>query len=153
MSFQEPDILKLAVWHFYDVWALKYGWSCSALHAPYNVHVCCQTSVKFSTLILYIILMHSHLLWNNVFYKTCSNETHMATWGKLEMWMVYLQTYSKVRSKQRLSHCFMYCIPTTTWLFSPWFYFHEFRESDPRENFHFNLCLFIVINTEEKLQN
>ena len=26
--------------------------------------------------------------------------------------------------------------------FSRWFYFRKFRESNPRENFHFNLCLF-----------
>ena len=30
--------------------------------------------------------------------------------------------------------------------FSRWFHFREFRESNPRENFHFNLCLFIVLN-------
>ena len=29
--------------------------------------------------------------------------------------------------------------------FLRWFYFREFRESNPRENFHFNLCLFIVM--------
>ena len=32
-------------------------------------------------------------------------------------------------------------------LFSRGVYFHEFRESDPRENFHFNLYLFIVMKT------
>ena len=31
--------------------------------------------------------------------------------------------------------------------FLRWFYFREFRESNPRENFHFNLCLFIVMTT------
>ena len=36
-------------------------------------------------------------------------------------------------------------------LFSRGFYFREFRESDPRKNFHFNLCLFIVMKTSEKL--
>ena len=29
------------------------------------------------------------------------------------------------------------------------FYFREFRESNPRENFHFNLCLFIALKTSE----
>ena len=29
-------------------------------------------------------------------------------------------------------------------------YFRKFRESDPRENFHFSLCLFIVMKTSEK---
>ena len=35
-------------------------------------------------------------------------------------------------------------------LFSRGFYFHEFCEPDPRENFHFNSCLFIVMTTSEK---
>ena len=35
-------------------------------------------------------------------------------------------------------------------LFSRGFYFREFREPDPRENFHFNSCLFIVMTTSEK---
>ena len=35
-------------------------------------------------------------------------------------------------------------------LFSQGFYFREFREPDPRENFHFNSCLFIVMTTSEK---
>ena len=35
-------------------------------------------------------------------------------------------------------------------LFSRGFFFHEFREPDPRENFHFNSCLFIVMTTSEK---
>ena len=34
--------------------------------------------------------------------------------------------------------------------FSRWFYFREFYESNPRENFHFNLCLFIVMTTSTK---
>ena len=38
-------------------------------------------------------------------------------------------------------------------LFSRGFYFHEFREPDPRENFHFNSCLFIVMTTSEKSRN
>ena len=29
----------------------------------------------------------------------------------------------------------------------------KFSESDPRENFHFNICLFIVMKTEEKSRN
>ena len=37
--------------------------------------------------------------------------------------------------------------------FSRWFYFREFRESNPRENFHFNLCLFIVMTTSAKSRN
>ena len=37
--------------------------------------------------------------------------------------------------------------------FSRWFHFREFRESNPRKNFHFNLCLFIVMTTSPKLQN
>ena len=32
-------------------------------------------------------------------------------------------------------------------------YFCEFRESDPRKNFHFNLCLFKAIKTSEKSRN
>ena len=32
-------------------------------------------------------------------------------------------------------------------------YFREFRESNPRENFHFNLCLFIVMTTSAKSRN
>ena len=32
-------------------------------------------------------------------------------------------------------------------LFSRGFYFREFREPDPHENFHFNSCLFIVMST------
>ena len=31
-------------------------------------------------------------------------------------------------------------------LFSRGFYFRVFRESNPRKNFHFNLCLFIELN-------
>ena len=38
-------------------------------------------------------------------------------------------------------------------LFSRGFYFREFREPDPRENFHFNSCLFIVMTTSEKSRN
>ena len=38
-------------------------------------------------------------------------------------------------------------------LFSRGFYFREFREPDPRENFHFNSCLFIVMTTSEKSWN
>ena len=38
-------------------------------------------------------------------------------------------------------------------LFSRGFYFREFRESDPRENLHFNVCLFIVMTTSEKSRN
>ena len=38
-------------------------------------------------------------------------------------------------------------------IFSRWFYFREFRESNPRENFHFNLCLFIVMTTSAKSRN
>ena len=34
-------------------------------------------------------------------------------------------------------------------LFSRGFYLREFREPDPRENFHFNSCLFIVMTTSE----
>ena len=34
--------------------------------------------------------------------------------------------------------------------FSRWFYFRKFRESNPRENFHFNLCLFVVMTTSAK---
>ena len=37
--------------------------------------------------------------------------------------------------------------------FLRWFYFCEFRESNPRENFHFNLCLFIVMTTSAKSRN
>ena len=37
--------------------------------------------------------------------------------------------------------------------FSRWFYFREFRESNPRENFHFNLCLCIVMTTSAKSRN
>ena len=37
-------------------------------------------------------------------------------------------------------------------LFSRGFYFREFRESHPRENFHLNLCLLIAMKTSEKLQ-
>ena len=29
-------------------------------------------------------------------------------------------------------------------------YFREFRESDPRENLHFILCIFIAMKTSEK---
>ena len=43
-----------------------------------------------------------------------------------------------------------YC---TSWNFSRWFYFREFRESNPRENFHFNLCLFMVMTTSAKSRN
>ena len=48
--------------------------------------------------------------------------------------------------------------PSRKWLlyelkFSRWFYFHEFREPNPRENFHFNLCLFIVMRTSAKSRN
>ena len=38
-------------------------------------------------------------------------------------------------------------------LFSRGFYFREFREPDPRENFHFNSCLFIVMTTSENSRN
>ena len=38
-------------------------------------------------------------------------------------------------------------------LFSRGFYFRDFREPDPRENFHFNSCLFIVMTTSEKSRN
>ena len=38
-------------------------------------------------------------------------------------------------------------------LFSRGFYFCEFREPDPRENFHVNSCLFIVMTTSEKSRN
>ena len=38
-------------------------------------------------------------------------------------------------------------------LFSRGFYFREFREPNPRENFHFNSCLFIVMTTSEKSRN
>ena len=38
-------------------------------------------------------------------------------------------------------------------LFSRGFYFREFREPDPRENFHFNSCLFIVMTTSEISRN
>ena len=38
-------------------------------------------------------------------------------------------------------------------LFSWGFYFREFRESNPRENFHFYLCLFIVMTTSAKSRN
>ena len=38
-------------------------------------------------------------------------------------------------------------------LFSRGFYFREFREPDPRENFHFNSCLSIVMTTSEKSRN
>ena len=38
-------------------------------------------------------------------------------------------------------------------LFSRGFYFREFREPDPRENFHFNSCVFIVMTTSEKSWN
>ena len=38
-------------------------------------------------------------------------------------------------------------------LFSRGFYFREFREPDPRENFHFNSCLFIVMTTSQKSWN
>ena len=38
-------------------------------------------------------------------------------------------------------------------IFSRWFYFREFRESNSRENFHFNLCLFIVMTTSAKPRN
>ena len=38
-------------------------------------------------------------------------------------------------------------------LFSRGFYFREFREPDPRENFNFNSCLFIVMTTSEKSRN
>ena len=36
-------------------------------------------------------------------------------------------------------------------LFSRGFYFREFREPDPHENFHFNSCLFIVMTTIRKI--
>ena len=48
---------------------------------------------------------------------------------------------------------FRYHIVLYMWLFLRWFYFRKFRESDPRENFHFNWCLFIVIKISEKSQN
>ena len=38
-------------------------------------------------------------------------------------------------------------------LFSRGFYFHKFRKSEPHENFHFNLCLFIVMKTSAKSRN
>ena len=38
-------------------------------------------------------------------------------------------------------------------LFSRGFYFRDFREPDPRKNFHFNSCLFIVMTTSEKSRN
>ena len=38
-------------------------------------------------------------------------------------------------------------------LFSRGFYFCEFRESEPLENVHVNLCLFIVIKTSAKSRN
>ena len=46
---------------------------------------------------------------------------------------------------------FRYHIVLYTWLFSQWFYFRKFRESDPRENFHFNWCLFIITKISEKI--
>ena len=38
-------------------------------------------------------------------------------------------------------------------LFLRGFYFREFRDSGPHKNFHFNLCLFIVMKSSEKSQN
>ena len=46
----------------------------------------------------------------------------------------------------------LYCILYKL-LFSRGFYFREFREPDPRENFHFNSRLFIVMTTSEKSRN
>ena len=43
-----------------------------------------------------------------------------------------------------------YCISC---YFREGFIFREFREPDPRENFHFNSCLFIVMTTSEKSRN
>ena len=54
-------------------------------------------------------------------------------------------TAGSKKKKKKKKKCCMYKL-----LFSRGFYFREFREPDPRENFHFNSCLFIVMTTSEK---
>ena len=71
---------------------------------------------------------------------------------------IYIVTVQQVHIKDIMcdeSQKGINTVPTILYklLFSRGFYFREFREPDPRENFHFNSCLFIVMTTSEKSRN
>ena len=57
--------------------------------------------------------------------------------------VVYLLCLKWINTTGNRKLCKRYTV--YMWLFLQWFYFCEFRKSEPHENFHFMLCLFIVM--------
>ena len=80
------------------------------------------------------------------------------TWKLIEKQTLYVCVYVYINGlDNRVIPIFhvppLLCILLYKLLFSRGFYFRKFRESNPRENFHFYLCLFIVMTTSAKSRN